>query len=350
MLLQVIEFRAIDAKFGDLDHLSFYASAASNTGLVVRASAISPLPPEVVLTGSSEVLLVLSASSPATYFKLAYSCRPSGQQFGSFYLPPIIYVSVLAALVFLGIVLCLVPVYMVLYCFAKRSQEHILQSSRLLLHAELAQQRQQELARSADTEQQMLVVLEALPRQRWHGRQAWKLQGGKSPNDGIKEFELCCLCLDTFNEDDEVRLLPCKHYFHTACIDGWFTAQRFMPRSCPQCRRNPVAGSPVVTADLAAEEAAEFRGQSAVEECSVGALHRPTGDLESAGPGSSVFLQLPEEPDSSLDTPTLHALRQPTPMTYGRLQPPAAAQPLERLTTAVGQGADLPSLPGAVYE
>uniref|UniRef100_A0A7N1A193 RING-type domain-containing protein n=1 Tax=Kalanchoe fedtschenkoi TaxID=63787 RepID=A0A7N1A193_KALFE len=43
----------------------------------------------------------------------------------------------------------------------------------------------------------------------------------------------CCICLDSVEPEDPVRLLPgCNHGFHSACIDAWLSRQ---PR-CPLCR------------------------------------------------------------------------------------------------------------------
>jgi hypothetical protein len=42
----------------------------------------------------------------------------------------------------------------------------------------------------------------------------------------------CSICLDSFNEDEYVRILHCKHCFHQNCIDSWL---RNMLR-CPICR------------------------------------------------------------------------------------------------------------------
>jgi len=43
----------------------------------------------------------------------------------------------------------------------------------------------------------------------------------------------CPVCLDDFEEDQEVRVLPCSHSFHTNCIDPWLLN---VAGSCPLCR------------------------------------------------------------------------------------------------------------------
>merc|ERR1740130_1469879 len=49
----------------------------------------------------------------------------------------------------------------------------------------------------------------------------------------------CPICLSDFDEEDEVRVLPCKHYFCKACIDEWLAVNS----TCPTCRTN------ILTAD-----------------------------------------------------------------------------------------------------
>ncbi|KAI3796379.1 hypothetical protein L1987_39049 [Smallanthus sonchifolius] len=52
-----------------------------------------------------------------------------------------------------------------------------------------------------------------------------------------KEFKegTCVVCLDEFEENDEVRIMPeCAHVFHVSCIDMWL----FSHDNCPLCRAN----------------------------------------------------------------------------------------------------------------
>ncbi|RPB20114.1 hypothetical protein L211DRAFT_573224 [Terfezia boudieri ATCC MYA-4762] len=43
----------------------------------------------------------------------------------------------------------------------------------------------------------------------------------------------CPVCLEDFEEDQEVRVLPCSHSFHIDCIDPWLLN---VSGSCPLCR------------------------------------------------------------------------------------------------------------------
>uniref|UniRef100_A0A7S2SC38 RING-type domain-containing protein n=1 Tax=Rhizochromulina marina TaxID=1034831 RepID=A0A7S2SC38_9STRA len=42
----------------------------------------------------------------------------------------------------------------------------------------------------------------------------------------------CPICLGTFEKDMEVRVLPCKHFFHPQCVDEWLR----LNSTCPSCR------------------------------------------------------------------------------------------------------------------
>ncbi|KAJ4957485.1 hypothetical protein NE237_024596 [Protea cynaroides] len=60
--------------------------------------------------------------------------------------------------------------------------------------------------------------------------------------DGLVEETDCSVCLNEFQEDDRIRLLPkCSHAFHLTCIDTWLRAHS----NCPLCRANIVIASPM---------------------------------------------------------------------------------------------------------
>ncbi|KAB1219989.1 RING-H2 finger protein ATL11 [Morella rubra] len=47
----------------------------------------------------------------------------------------------------------------------------------------------------------------------------------------------CAVCLNEFEDDETLRLLPkCSHVFHTECIDAWLASHN----TCPVCRANLV--------------------------------------------------------------------------------------------------------------
>lgn len=45
-------------------------------------------------------------------------------------------------------------------------------------------------------------------------------------------LEKCTICLSEFEEEEEVRRLPCMHLFHVECVDQWLSTNK----RCPICR------------------------------------------------------------------------------------------------------------------
>jgi len=43
----------------------------------------------------------------------------------------------------------------------------------------------------------------------------------------------CVVCQATFQDGDQLRMLPCRHVFHRRCFDGWLHHYKF---NCPLCR------------------------------------------------------------------------------------------------------------------
>lgn len=54
-------------------------------------------------------------------------------------------------------------------------------------------------------------------------------------SDGHEEEEACtcAICLEEFEDKEKVRVLPCKHRFHEACLLPWLTERH---SSCPLCK------------------------------------------------------------------------------------------------------------------
>ncbi|KAF8930384.1 hypothetical protein BGZ58_008280 [Dissophora ornata] len=50
----------------------------------------------------------------------------------------------------------------------------------------------------------------------------------------------CVICLEEFEDETELRVLPCKHEYHVACIDSWLTTRK---KFCPICKRDICAAT-----------------------------------------------------------------------------------------------------------
>ena len=48
--------------------------------------------------------------------------------------------------------------------------------------------------------------------------------------------EECIICYDKYKNNDLVRRIQCKHYYHKHCIDHWLNQKT----TCPMCIRNVV--------------------------------------------------------------------------------------------------------------
>ncbi|OQR92542.1 caltractin [Achlya hypogyna] len=51
--------------------------------------------------------------------------------------------------------------------------------------------------------------------------------------------DMCSICLETFEQDMWVKVLPCAHEFHDNCIDPWLENRN---GNCPLCKREALEG------------------------------------------------------------------------------------------------------------
>ena len=89
-------------------------------------------------------------------------------------------------------------------------------------------------------------------------------------------WETCTICLDEYEDGEELRELPCGHAFHRECIDLWLTTKASF---CPMCK-----------ADCSAAAAAGASGRAATEQTPLltdEAGARRAGGAEEEGPYSA---------------------------------------------------------------
>jgi hypothetical protein len=72
------------------------------------------------------------------------------------------------------------------------------------------------------------AVDEAIPATQW----------SETIQKELKGTEQCLVCLDEFVLKQAIRILKCRHVFHTECVDRWLCESR---NSCPVCRGVPVS-------------------------------------------------------------------------------------------------------------
>ncbi|KAK4882906.1 hypothetical protein RN001_006225 [Aquatica leii] len=63
------------------------------------------------------------------------------------------------------------------------------------------------------------------------------------PEEKIQETNCgkCDICLKEYEKDETVKIIPCKHKFHSECIIAWLTKTN----SCPLCRHELPTSDPI---------------------------------------------------------------------------------------------------------
>lgn len=72
--------------------------------------------------------------------------------------------------------------------------------------------------------------------------------------------DTCAICLDTLENDDDVRGLTCGHAFHGSCVDPWLTSRR---ACCPLCKADYYVPKPRLEGEDATAAAAR-RGRHGI--------------------------------------------------------------------------------------
>ncbi|XP_075960962.1 RING finger protein 215 isoform X4 [Anarhichas minor] len=61
------------------------------------------------------------------------------------------------------------------------------------------------------------------------------------------ETDNCAVCLEPFNNNQCLRVLPCRHEYHRDCVDPWL----LLHHTCPLCKRSILAFAEIVNGRLA---------------------------------------------------------------------------------------------------
>ncbi|CAL5050561.1 unnamed protein product [Urochloa decumbens] len=70
--------------------------------------------------------------------------------------------------------------------------------------------------------------------------ETWKYKASGSGLFSRKtNHEDCTICLSTFRNRETMMKLPCKHYYHAACVTRWLKANK----TCPVCKYEPFGPS-----------------------------------------------------------------------------------------------------------
>lgn len=56
----------------------------------------------------------------------------------------------------------------------------------------------------------------------------------KGDKETDPDFNHCAVCIESYQLNDVVRILPCKHVFHKGCVDPWLNEHC----TCPMCKLN----------------------------------------------------------------------------------------------------------------
>ncbi|XP_067418309.1 E3 ubiquitin-protein ligase RNF13-like [Emydura macquarii macquarii] len=104
------------------------------------------------------------------------------------------------------------------------------------------------------------------------------------------KYDTCVICMAEYEDGDQLKILPCSHAYHCACIDTWLHTQ---PRykTCPFCKQQVTTEAQDINLDT---------GRNPQEQAGEEEDHAEDGEEEDGHGDESVEGE--EEDDQSVDT------------------------------------------------
>ncbi|KAF7648739.1 hypothetical protein LDENG_00152520, partial [Lucifuga dentata] len=108
----------------------------------------------------------------------------------------------------------------------------------------------------------------------------------KGDKETDPDFNHCAVCIEAYQLNDVVRILPCKHVFHKVCVDPWLNEHC----TCPMCKLNILkalgimASLPCVDSVVLDVERLGVNQASGSQRTQLGDSSQPSISLEPATP------------------------------------------------------------------
>uniref|UniRef100_A0A4W6BPZ1 Ring finger protein 130 n=1 Tax=Lates calcarifer TaxID=8187 RepID=A0A4W6BPZ1_LATCA len=118
----------------------------------------------------------------------------------------------------------------------------------------------------------------------------------KGDKETDPDFNHCAVCIEAYQLNDVVRILPCKHVFHKVCVDPWLNEHC----TCPMCKLNILKALGIMTSLPCVDSVVLDVERLGVSQAS-GSQRAPLGD--SNQPSISLEPLSPPHPEATPRTP-----------------------------------------------